>query len=145
AERPIHAAIYAARQDVMSVVHNHAHEVLPFTVTDVALRPMVHVAGVIGRDIPVWDIGENWPDSDMLVRTMAQGDDLARTLGTGRCVLMRGHGSAVAAASIREAVLTAIYLLTNAKLQLLTMPLGAINYLSDGEVEATARMMVSPV
>ena len=145
AERPIHAGIYAERADVMAVVHNHAHEVLPFTITSTTLRPLVHVAGIIGRDIPVWDIADRWPNSDMLVRTLEQGVDLARRLGAGRCVLMRGHGSAVASSSLKEAVLTAIYLLTNAKLQLIAMPLGEIHYLSDGEIEATAKMMASPV
>ena len=33
-ERVIHAAVYASRADVNSVVHHHAYGVLPFTVTD---------------------------------------------------------------------------------------------------------------
>src|SRR5262245_23133796 len=39
AERFIHAAIYEARLDVHAVVHSHAYDVLPFTVTGVPLRP----------------------------------------------------------------------------------------------------------
>ena len=31
-ERPIHGGIYRKRPDVISVVHNHAYEVIPFTV-----------------------------------------------------------------------------------------------------------------
>ena len=37
-ERMIHAAVYAARADVHSVVHNHAYAVLPFTITDEPLE-----------------------------------------------------------------------------------------------------------
>jgi ribulose-5-phosphate 4-epimerase/fuculose-1-phosphate aldolase len=41
-ERPIHGAIYRKRSDVMSVVHNHAYEVIPFTVAqDVKLRALL--------------------------------------------------------------------------------------------------------
>ena len=36
-ERFIHAAIYEARPDVMAVVHAHAEDVLPFTITQAAL------------------------------------------------------------------------------------------------------------
>jgi len=32
-ERVIHGEIYKARPDVMAVVHNHAHELVPFSVT----------------------------------------------------------------------------------------------------------------
>ena len=39
-ERFIHAAIYEARPDVQSVVHNHADELIPFGITDTKLRPV---------------------------------------------------------------------------------------------------------
>ena len=53
-ERPIHGAIYSKRPDVISVVHNHAYEVIPFTVAQgVQLRPLLHVAAGIGGEIPV--------------------------------------------------------------------------------------------
>ena len=35
-ERPIHGAIFQARPDVGSVVHNHAHEIIPYSVYQVA-------------------------------------------------------------------------------------------------------------
>src|SRR6185295_14437773 len=40
-ERMIHAAVYEARPDVMSVVHHHAYAVLPFTITSTPLKPMI--------------------------------------------------------------------------------------------------------
>lgn len=145
AERPIHGAAYKARSDVMSVVHNHAHEVIPYTLTEVKLRPVIHVAGSIGTDIPVWDIRHKFGDTDLLVRTMEQGGDLVQCLDNGRVALMRGHGSMVVGASLREAVLTAVYLMVNAKLQAEAMHFGNVNYMSPGEVQKTGEMSVSPV
>ena len=93
-ERPIHGAIFGKRPDVMSVVHNHANEIIPFTVVrGVKLRPLLHVAAGIGADIPVWDIRDRFGDTNMLVTNLAQGSDLAEGLGANRVVLMRGHGS----------------------------------------------------
>src|ERR1700742_2122221 len=51
-ERMIHGAVYEARPEVNAVIHNHAHEVIPFGVTGVPLRPVMHTCGVIGSDIP---------------------------------------------------------------------------------------------
>ena len=135
-ERPIHGAIYRKRPDVISVVHNHAYEVIPFTVAQsVRLRPLLHVAAGIGTDIPVWDIRHNFGDTNLLVTTIAQGDDLADGLGSNRVVLMRGHGATVAGNSIQDTVHTSVYLKVNAQLQAEAMRMGGeIIYLSDGEI-----------
>ena len=121
----IHAAVYAARTDVQSVVHHHAYGVLPFTITDEPLRPVIHTASVIGAEIPVWDIRTRFGATDMLVRTIEQGRDLAATLAGNTCALIRGHGAVVVGASIERAVLTAIYLQVNANVLLQALPLGA--------------------
>ena len=133
-EAPIHGAVYEARPDVMAVVHNHAHEVIPYSTSRVKLRPIIHSAGVIGIDIPVWDIRDAFGDTDMLVRNMEQGRDLAKRLGKNRVVLMRGHGCVVAAESLKAAVQTAIYLMVNAKIQTDAMKFGENTFLTDKEV-----------
>jgi HCOMODA/2-hydroxy-3-carboxy-muconic semialdehyde decarboxylase len=46
-ERFIHSEIYRARPDVMSVVHTHSPGVIPFTVSQVPLRPMYHNAAFL--------------------------------------------------------------------------------------------------
>ncbi len=124
-ERMIHAAVYAARADVHSVVHHHAYGVLPFTITGEPLRPVVHTASVIGAEIPVWDIRTRFGGTDMLVRSIEQGRDLAATLADNTCVLIRGHGAVVVGASVERAVLTAIYLQVNANVLLQALPLGS--------------------
>jgi HCOMODA/2-hydroxy-3-carboxy-muconic semialdehyde decarboxylase len=144
-ERMIHAAVYAARADVQSVVHNHAYDVLPFTITDEPLRPVVHTASVIGAEIPVWDIRTKFGGTDMLVRTLEQGRDLAATLAGNACLLMRGHGAVVASASVERAVLTAIYLQVNANVLLKALPLGVPEPLSAEEIERSAEAQFSPL
>lgn len=152
-ERMIHGAVYEARPDVRAVVHNHAPEVLPFTVAPVPLRPMTHVGSVIGRAVPVWDIRDKFGDTDMLVRTMAQARDMARALGGNTCLLMRGHGAVIAGRSLREAVLTAVYLRINALVQasafaLASLPLaggGGLKTLSPAEIDLAAETQFSPL
>ncbi len=137
AERAIHGAIYAARPDVLAVCHNHSPSVIPFGVTGVALRPIYHMAGLLGTEVPVWDAQDEFGDTDMLVRTLEQGASLARTLGGRRVALMRGHGSVVASGDLREVVIAAVYMEANARLQLQALALGPVRYLTDGEIERT--------
>ena len=137
-ERPIHGEIYRARPDVISVVHNHAYEVIPFTVAAGAkLRPLLHTASGIGADIPVWDIRDKFGDTNLLVTNAAHGQDLAIRLGANRVVLMRGHGSAIAGMSIPDAVHTAVYLKVNARIQVEAQRMaGDVVFLSEGEIAA---------
>ncbi len=140
-ERFIHAAIYQARPDVRSVIHNHSREVLPFSVSRTRLHPMGHTGGVIGAEVPVWDIRERFGDAtNMLVSSLAIGRDVAMRLGTGSTLLMRGHGAVVAAKTIRLAVFTAINLDVQARLQRETAALGPATPLSPGEVAGTAAL-----
>lgn len=142
-ERMIHAAIYQARPEVNSVVHHHAYAVLPFTITDVPLRPVVHAAAVIGAHIPVWDIHNDYGDTDMLVRTIEQGSSLAATLADNTCVLMRGHGAVVVGTGIERAVLTAVYLQVNANVLLQAGALGMPQGLSDAEIRLATESQFS--
>ena len=140
-ERPIHGAIYRKRPDVISVVHNHAYEVIPFTVAQsIKLKPLLHTAAGIGATIPVWDIRDRFGDTSLLVTTAAHGDDLADRLGANRVALMRGHGAAVTGISIQNVVHTSVYLKINAQLQTEALRLGGeVVYLSEGEIAEMQR------
>jgi ribulose-5-phosphate 4-epimerase/fuculose-1-phosphate aldolase len=134
-ERFIHGALYEARPDVQSVVHNHSPSVIPFGVTGLKLKPLLHMCASIGGDVPCWDSQHRFGDTTLLVESMEMGRDLAKCLGQGRTALMRGHGAAVVAGTIRHAVFISVYLELAAKLQMQALPLGTVKYLSDGEVE----------
>ena len=47
-ERFIHGEIYRARPEVTCVVHNHSPSVVPFSVTDVPMKALYHMAAFIG-------------------------------------------------------------------------------------------------
>src|SRR5262245_40053375 len=51
-ERYIHSEVYRARPEVMAVVHNHSPSVVPFSVTNVPMRPLFHMAAFIGEGVP---------------------------------------------------------------------------------------------
>src|SRR5689334_22867160 len=140
-ERFIHAAIYAARSDVMAVVHAHAEDTLPFGIAQgTKLRPVIHSGSFIGTEVPVWDIADNFGDTNLLVTNMAQASDLAKCLGRNSVALMRGHGFASAAPSLIEVVRLSVYLPRNARALMRARHLGGeIKYLSPGEIEARNR------
>ena len=79
-ERFIHAEMYRAKPEVVSVVHSHSPSVIPFGVTKTDLRPIYHMAGFLGDGAAHFDIGEHG-DTDMLVRDSYLGKALAKTMG----------------------------------------------------------------
>ena len=140
-ERFIHAAIFAARPDVMAVVHAHAEDTLPFGIAQgTKLRPVIHLGSFIGAEVPVWDIAGKFGDTSLLVTNMDQANDLAQCLAGNSVALMRGHGFAAAARSLIEVVRLAVYLPRNARALMRAKQLGGeIKYLSQGEIEAHNR------
>jgi HCOMODA/2-hydroxy-3-carboxy-muconic semialdehyde decarboxylase len=133
-ERFIHAEIYKARPDVMSVVHTHSPGVIPFSVSKTPLRPLFHNAAFLAAGAPVWDIAREFGATDMLVRDNGIGKSLARTLGDKAVVLMRGHGDVTVGPDVKVAVFRAYYTDFDARLQTQAIGLGSeITYLSAEE------------
>ena len=138
-ERFIHGEIYRARPDVGAVVHSHSHAVIPFgAIRSHKLRAIFHMGGFIGTDTPVFEIRECIGDgSNLLISNNELGAALAKSLGPKSAILMRGHGATVVAPTLPEAVYRGVYLDINARLQLQTIALGAVNYLTEAEGHAT--------
>jgi HCOMODA/2-hydroxy-3-carboxy-muconic semialdehyde decarboxylase len=89
----------------------------------------------------VWDIRDEFGDTDMLVTSNEMGDSLARSVGQGRAALMRGHGSVIAGKSLRDVVFTTYYLRLNAEVLIKAMSMGKdITYLSAGEVDKSGEL-----
>ncbi len=129
-ERFIHGEIYRARPDVRAVVHMHAAELIPFSVTSVPLRPVAHLAAFLGEGVPKFEIRDVVGASDMLIRSPELGRALAKTLADKPAALMRGHGAVVVAPSLHVVVGRAYYMALNARLQQQALVLGGkITYL----------------
>lgn len=140
-ERFIHGAIYEARPEVLSVVHNHSPNVVPFSVVKhQCFGAIMHMAAPVGLNVPNWDIRDKFGDStNLLVTSLDMGRDLARTLGSRNVALMRGHGCVVVGRSLREVVFTSIYTEVNAKMLCQAMGMGDVIYLSEGEIATGTR------
>lgn len=139
-ERFIHAAIYRARPDVMSVVHSHSPSIVPLgAVRGMTLRCICHMGGFIGTGAPVFEIRDVAGDAtSLLITGNALGDAMARSLGDAAVVLMRGHGSTVVGTSVRQAVFRAVYAEVSARLQCAALRLGEPIYLTEAEAAAAS-------
>jgi len=137
-ERFIHAEIFRARPDVMSVVHSHSHSVVPLSVVKgMRLRSIFHMAGFIGQGAPVFEIREAGGEAtDLLISSNMLGRALAKHFDGHDIVLMRGHGSTVVGDSIKRAVYRSVYAELNARYQLQAMQLGEVTFLTEGESAA---------
>jgi HCOMODA/2-hydroxy-3-carboxy-muconic semialdehyde decarboxylase len=135
-ERFIHGAVYEARPEINAVVHSHAEDILPFSISRTTKMCCVaHVASDMGSDVPVWDIADKFGDeTNLLVVNMAQGRDMARALGPNSVVLMRGHGFSAAAEGLLKLVRLSVYLPRNARILLAAMRMGEFKALSEGEI-----------
>jgi HCOMODA/2-hydroxy-3-carboxy-muconic semialdehyde decarboxylase len=133
-ERFIHGEIYRLRPDVQAVVHSHNQAVIPFGVTKIPLRPIIHTAGFLPPVTPVFEIrtvaGE---DNSMLIVNNRIGAGLAKVLDNAPVVLMRGHGDAVVASNVRDVVYRAVYTQMNAQVQAEALKLGEPVYLNPME------------
>lgn len=141
-ERFIHGEVYKARPDVGAVIHSHSPTVVPFSVTQAPLRPVIHAASFLWVGVPVWEIRDagDPAGATMLVRNGTLGKSLAAKLGDKPVALMRGHGNVVAGPNVQTAVRYAIYTEVNARMQAIAISLGGpINYISAEEGAAMGR------
>lgn len=142
-ERAIHGEVYRARPDVGAVTHHHARAVLPFTMTDkVPLKPIFHMASVVGTQIDTWDSQDEFGDTNMLVETAAQGASLARALGQNRAALLRAHGAICAMPTLKQVCMVSIYMKENAELILKSMQLAPPTFISEGEARLTSETLL---
>ena len=110
AEWHIHASIYRARPDVVSVVHAHTEMSIVFSMSPVGLRPIFGAMSPnFGPEpLPVYPYPR-------LITDREKGDRLAHTLGDRTAVLLRGHGCAVVGRDLTETVIRLLELERNGR------------------------------
>jgi len=118
--------------------------VLPFTISSVPFRPVLQNAGDMGAAIPVWDIADRFGrDTDLLVRNLEHGSDLAAALGQGRVALMRSHGFVSTGRTLNDLVRLSVHIPRNARVLMAAMRLGGeVKGLHPGEI--VARLAIEP-
>lgn len=139
-ERFIHGEIYKARPDVTAVIHTHAQEMIPFSVTSVPLRPVIHMAGFLPQQVKVFDNRSLFGQTDLLIRSPEIGHALAAALGSDPAILLRGHGSVVVAPGLHVVVGRAYYMTVDARTEQQALALGSgnVTYLSPDEAQKAA-------
>lgn len=128
AEIVIHTEFFKARPDIRSVCHFHAPIATTFPIAGVQLEPVFFLAAVF-RD----GINEH-PIPDLVV-TPEQAQELAKSLGTGRAVIIRGHGCNVVGENLSACVSGCYYLEENARFQYQAMQIGKHVPLSKEEMD----------
>ena len=133
-ERFIHGEVYKSRPDVNSVIHTHSTGVIPFSVTQTPLRPVIHNASFLHVGVPVWEIRDSFGTTKMLLNDGKIGQSLAAALGDKPVALMRGHGNVVVGPNVRVATARAVFTDENARMLAVALALGGpVNYVSPGE------------
>jgi ribulose-5-phosphate 4-epimerase/fuculose-1-phosphate aldolase len=142
-ERFLHAAIYAARPEVNSVLCAGSEDVLPFSITRTPLRAMLGTVGDMGTHVPVWDIAERFGEgTDLAVSDMERACDLAQRLGGHRVVLRRGVGFVATGRTLNDVVKTSVYIPKNARTLAQSLQFGPVRAISQGEVDQ--RLAIDP-
>ena len=94
-------------------------------------------------ETPVFEIREATgpvAERGMLVTNSALGAFLAKKLGAAPAILLRGHGDAVVGGSVKQAVVRAIYVTLNARVQSEAMRLSpTITAMDDAEIAYNAK------
>jgi ribulose-5-phosphate 4-epimerase/fuculose-1-phosphate aldolase len=108
-ETPIHTVIHAARPELGSVGHLHAHWSTVWSVVDRPLEVVLNYATVLRATIPVYE-DVYW------ITTPELGEKLSDALGAAAAVLMRGHGITVVGNTLDEMFYNAMVMEDNARI-----------------------------
>ena len=108
-ETPIHSVIHAARPELASVAHLHAHWSTVWSIVDRPLEIVLKYATTLHGPVPRHD-DLRW----ITDRPLAEA--LRASLGSAMAVLMRGHGNTVVGNTLEEMFNNAIVLEDNARI-----------------------------
>lgn len=108
-ETPIHTVVHAARPDLESVAHLHAHWSTVFSIVERPMDIVLLPATTLGGRVPTFDVPH-------LVTTVELGQELNSALGDAAAVLMRWHGITVVGLTLEEMFERALFMEENARL-----------------------------
>ena len=152
----IHQQIYQRRPEVGGITRSMPPYAMTLSAAGITPAPRHGMGTYFSPQVPLWD-------DVQLVRTEAQAQGVAQTMGQAAAILMRGNGAVVAAPSLEQAVVLTWYLEDAARIELqlrmagLAEPAGIVppdaaaqravgagriyermwDYLTDGDAERT--------
>lgn len=135
-ELPLHVAIYRARPDVKAVVHCHPKWSTLLSSTGTPYE-VVFAQGALLGNVPIYS-------SPRSVNNPETASDIAKLLENGTAAMMKSHGSVIAAGSVVEATVLAIYLELNAERQIAAKSLGGAYVFSESEISASQKGLRKP-
>jgi ribulose-5-phosphate 4-epimerase/fuculose-1-phosphate aldolase len=131
-EARMHTRTYRARPDVQSVAHLHNRMTAILSMSGTDLLPASNPGAFFGHGaIPVYQ-------DPALIHTDEQGDKVAETLGRGEVVILRGHGSLVAAQSLEWTFAACVDLEEAATRLCYASMLGPVKFYTEDEVTRVA-------
>ncbi len=102
-EIPMHAGVYRARPDVMAVCRGHGQAMAAWGMQHAEV-PLLHgMGGLAGAVVPIH------PDLN-LITTLAEGDEVAASLGANCAMLLQANGGLATGANLLEAATRLWYL-----------------------------------
>ncbi len=134
-ETMIHAAIYAARPEVNSVVHTHQTLATAFSVAGTPILPIYNQAAVFAPETPIFP-------SPRLIYTVQDGKDICQTLGDRMAMLLKGHGIVVCGDSLEYATVHAIYLERTAYMQFVASCVGKPTIMPQKDIDSMKENMM---
>ncbi|KAL2186812.1 hypothetical protein L209DRAFT_274785 [Thermothelomyces heterothallicus CBS 203.75] len=79
-ERYIHSEVLKRYPGINVALHGHPEELIAYSISNVPLRPVIHMAPFLGKEVPVFNITEHYLPNDtrdFLVRDQRLGSALA--------------------------------------------------------------------
>jgi ribulose-5-phosphate 4-epimerase/fuculose-1-phosphate aldolase len=132
----IHAEVYRRRPDVNAVVHTHPLWSTLFSMVGKPVLPVIMQAAVLG-EIRLFE-----KTASINNRPLAQ--ELAAALGEHRVIMLKSHGSVVAAEGIIEAFVLGFYLEETAQRQHLAAQIGQPAVLTPEQIATISRNLWKP-
>lgn len=126
-ETALHTCVYRARPDAVAVCHGHPTMSTLFTIADRPYVPVRNFAYRFADGVPVHADTTH-------IRTEAQGQAVAATLGQHAVCLLRGHGTVVVSHSVEELLMDCLDVEENARSLLYANSLGPIMPITPDEV-----------
>jgi L-ribulose-5-phosphate 4-epimerase len=127
----IHSEILRARPDVNAVLHTHPEHVIAFSSLGKPLQAMSNDSVMFSEGVPVFS------ETTDLITDQPRGKAVAKSLGSGKALILRNHGIVTAGKNIDEAVFLAIKLERACRIQLIAESAGGPRlFVKDEEIKA---------